>query len=213
MRTFFSQIRGFLRRNLLLKIRNKAQTAPEIYNPISLLAVLIMINYLLPSERLPNVDYPPEPFPPMLYNLNNFYFVPDNAQTRLIGQKLKEKITIYNPIKYFDDVSDMQMAYLNDSGGNSGFSGFGLEFEEAKGNFPFDYKLHTKWKDSLFTYKSVNLFANGNVCRKNSTDYLNYYKDCAGNEIVYNDVSLVQYTIDSILKSVYIYDSFYLFLN
>lgn len=196
--TFFSQIRGFIKRNFLLKVRNKVQTVPEIYNPITLLAVLVLFNYILPSERLDAVVPPVQTFPSDDFIRASGYIVPDTPETRSIGQQLQAVKWLFRDIQYFNSSDDMKVAYLNESSKWSSY--LGIEF--AKDKFPFQYTLYTAWDSALFSDKSVNLFANGNLCRPNKSYNYESYDKCGGNRVIHNGLATLQYSLDKIIKSV-----------
>lgn len=42
---------------------------------------------------------------------------------------------------------------------------------------------------------------NGNACRNNSKQFV-YYENCAGNKLVYNGFSILQYNLDLAIKKV-----------
>ena len=197
--TFFSQVRGFIKRNFLLKVRNKVQTVPEIYNPLTLLAVLVLFNYILPSERLDAVVPPVEAFPSSEFIYAQGYIVPDTPDTRNIGQQLKTVKWLFKEINYYNTSDEMKAAYLNETSSLASYF-YGIEF--AKDKFPFEYTLYTQWDAALFSDKSVNLFMNGNVCRPNKSYNYESYKKCGGNRPVYNGLSTLQYSLDKIIKPV-----------
>ena len=195
--TFFSQILGFIKRNFLLKVRNKVQTVPEIYNPLTLLAVLVLFNYILPSERFDAVTPTAEIFPNNAYIMSQGYIVPDTPETRSIGQQLMQVKYLFKNIMYFNNTDDMKAVYLNQSKYSDNF---GIEF--AKDKFPYEYTIFTKWDTQLFSSKGVNLFTNGNLCRPNKSYNFQNYKECGGNRVVYNGLTTLQYSLDKIIKSV-----------
>ncbi|XP_050501513.1 cholesterol transporter ABCA5-like isoform X2 [Diabrotica virgifera virgifera] len=55
---FFSQLKAMLKRNLLLKKRQKLKTIGEILFPIYFLALLVVIELVLPDPNLPEISTP-----------------------------------------------------------------------------------------------------------------------------------------------------------
>lgn len=198
MTKFTSQLYGFLKRNLKLKYRNKMQTLPEIYNPVTILAILILFSFLFKSENLPATEYKPEYLGSNA--LVKILIYPDNNNTQFIGDLVKKNgLFSFNAIKYFNSTDYMKKFYLNQSDLQV-YDYIGIEFSDT--NFPYLYKLYTKWDDALFNYKSAKLTADGRVCQINTTDFLNVYENCAGNKLVYNGLSYIQSVLDASIKSV-----------
>lgn len=55
---FFGQLKAMLKRNLLIKAREKRKTASEILLPLYTLGILILMKLLIPNPNFPEVDQP-----------------------------------------------------------------------------------------------------------------------------------------------------------
>lgn len=213
MSSFFSQLSGFLKRNVILKYRNKFQTLPEIYNPITILVVLVLFNYLFRPQKFDAVaSYAPENI--SLSSLTNYhvFIYPNNVNTTQIGSLLlhgtqnnQQSSTI--EVVYFDSLAAMKERYLNLSANQTSLWRqdiyFGVEFYSASTEKP-SYKLYTNWEQSVFTNNRVVTTANGKVCRNAS---LLSYKTCAGNLFVYNGLTYFQAKLNAAIKMVLDFNS------
>lgn len=194
--SFLSQLLGFIKRNLILKYRNKFQTFPEIYNPIVILIVLIIFNISFKPVNYDPIQYAAEDLSfSLIYNYYVFIY-PNNGNTTIVGNELAKSIFI---VKYFGSIDDMKSEYLNRTANGSTFNRiFGIEFSDMN-QFPYQYKMYNQWDDSLFQNQKVLTSANGNLCR-NKTDYT--YQTCAGNTLVYNGFSYLQSKLNLAIKKV-----------
>ena len=194
------QLKGFIKRNFKLRVRNKLQIIFEAYQQALIIFVLILFNFLFVSEKLP-----PETYNFGILNENHvtvdLFINPDNIQTRSFG-KILQTYYSFIEIKFFKNSKEMIQYY--DSGNNQSSidffkETFGLEFLD----FPNTYKLYHKYEPELFSNNKVNLFTNGNECR--NTSYL--YNLCAGNKLLYNGLAYLQYVVDGSIKKVYFFIS------
>lgn len=199
--SFFTQLRGFFKRNLLLKYRNKFQTFPEIYNPITILVVLIVFNYSFKPTNYEPVTYEPSDFSRQGY-LYNFYVLisPNNEDTRKIGALLKTAIGDSN-LQYFNDTDSMKKYYKSNIDKAAILDRyFGVVFDNA--TFPYGYTIYNKWDNSLFQNTKVITFGNGLACRdilkSNKSDYLS----CAGNLLANEGFSYFQSVLNNAIKQV-----------
>lgn len=202
--SFFSQLFGFLKRNVILKYRNKFQTLPEIYNPITILIVLVLFNYLFRPQKFDAVNsYAPENLTLSALNNYHLFVYPNNVNTTTIGSILLTSTPQLN-IVYFDSLALMKERYLNMSVNKSAVWRqdvyLGVEFYSASRESP-SYKLYTDWEQSVFTNTKVVTTGNGKVCR-NASQFS--YRICAGNLFVYNGLSYLQASLNAAIKKVFI---------
>nr|QUF59433.1 ATP-binding cassette transporter Abca5 [Brachionus angularis] len=188
---FKLQLYGFLKRNLKLKIRNKVQLLPEIYNPLSILAVLVIFSFVFKSEKYEPEKYKAENLP--FSSRFDLYITPSNSETIQLGNLLKQNILSIFQLKFFNQTSEMKKLYLNSSEESLIY---GLEFTNLD-KFPFEYKIHHNYEDDLIYKNKYLLNTNSKECRKNSTIY---YKGCAGNKMVYNGLSTLKFYLDLNIK-------------
>ncbi|CAF0971462.1 unnamed protein product, partial [Brachionus calyciflorus] len=185
------QLKGFFKRNVKLRVRNKLQLVFEIYQQIIILSVLIIYNYAFVSEKLPSEKYNPESLRDSLLSKNLFIY-PDNSQTRLLGNYLQFEIFSLK-LKFFNDTKQMKEFYLNfNEKSVSYIETFGLEFTR----FPTEYKIYHKYDEILFAGNKINYFADSRDCRNGTFTY----SICAGNKIVYNGLAYLQYKLDASIK-------------
>lgn len=206
--SFQSQLIGFLKRNLKLKLRNKFQIFPELYNPFSILLVLILFNFIFKSENYGPEQYEPENFESFSIYTMRLYFYPDTNLTRTIANSMRlEKFNVKR--KFFSEISKMKSEYLTDSFNRSVFDIFyGIEFSPE--NLPYEYKIYNAYDEKFFKGNKVILTANGKECRKNGSFLLTaFYKECAGNTMRYNGFAELQFNLDRAIKKVcFFYSSF-----
>lgn len=200
--SFTSQLFGFLKRNWILKYRNKFQTLPEIYNPITILAVLVLFNYLLRPVKYDAIkSYEPKNISLDVFSNYHAFIYPKNVNTTAIGNQLAQIRGL--DVAYFDSLADMKARYLNLSANQSSLFRediyIGVEFFSSSPASP-SYKLYTNWEQSVFTNTKVLTTANGKVCR-NASSYA--YRACAGNLFVYNGLCFLQNQLNIAIKKVY----------
>lgn len=194
--SFISQLLGFLKRNLILKYRNKFQTFPEIYNPITILIVLVIFNYTFKPVKYSPVEYPAQDLALSSIVNYNVFIYPANANTTYIGNQLTMSRFF---VRYFASVNDMKATYLNLTKNSSMFDTYyGIEFFSSSAQSP-SYKLYTLWDQNVFTNKKVVTTANGNICREQTTYS---YPSCAGNVFFYNGLSYLQNKLNLAIKKV-----------
>lgn len=197
--SFLSQLLGFLKRNVILKYRNKFQTLPEIYNPVTILGVLVLFNYLFRPVKYEAVkSYAPENLT-LAYNKYHAFIYPKNLNTTAVGDQLA--VDRFDVV-YFNSLADMKATYLNLTVNQSVYWAsdiyFGIEFL-SNSMLNASYKLYTNWDQSVFTNSKVLTTGNGKVCR-NASSYS--YKSCAGNLFVYNGLSYLQSRLNLAIKRV-----------
>lgn len=196
--SFKTQLFAFLKRNYILKYRNKFQTLPEIYHPLSILAVLVLFNYLFSTEKFDPVQYAPETLG-RTYLTINAYIYPNTSETQSIARLIK--LNYYNIVtRFYNDTDQMKNSYLNISSKDSFINRhFGVEFSNR--NFPFEYKIYSKYDDYLFKNNKVVLKGNGKECRKiSNSSFQSAYESCAGNKLVYNGFANLQYNLNSAIR-------------
>jgi hypothetical protein len=193
--SYSSQLQGFLKRNFLLKYRNKFQTFMEIYNPLAILGVLIIFSFAFKSEKFQAQDFKEENITSPLLGLE-LYISPDSLETREIAGKIK----YINSVRYFNNTDEMKRNYTLTADGDTLRTHIGVSFNQNR--FPYEYKLFSKWDDELFGKKKAQLLTDSRRCRKNLTDLLNDYQTCAGNKLLYNGFAYLQYNLDLAIKSV-----------
>jgi hypothetical protein len=199
--SFKSQLIGFLKRNLILKLRNKGQLFSEIYNPTIILIILVLFNSLFKSDILKSEKYAPETFQGSIFTENIFVY-PNDSKTQNLLRFIVDDGSYYK-ITYFDKLDDMKDAYLSSSD-NTYATYWGIEFSNLSLPNSIVYTLYIKWDDSIISNNQIKLTDNGKVCRLNKTDVLslNSYRTCAGNKFVYNGLSLLQRNLDYSIKKV-----------
>nr|APD26541.1 ATP-binding cassette transporter subfamily A member 5 X1 protein [Brachionus koreanus] len=184
------KLKGFLKRNFKLRIRNKLQLTFELYQQIIIIIVLVVYNFLFVSEKFSPESYNVEPLDGKFQSVDLF-INPDNSEIRLLGQLIKTHYSFLE-IKYFNNSNDMRQYYESNYDGSSiEFikETFGLEFL----NFPNNYKLYHKYEPLLFSQNKIQLFTNANECRNSSL----LYNMCAGNKLRYDGLAYLQYALDS----------------
>jgi hypothetical protein len=201
--SYKSQLIGFIKRNYILKRRNKFQTMPEIVNPIMLVAFLILINTILPTNKYEAATFALEKFPPETYLFSKvrIYLQPDNNETRRIGSFIKTEYKNTIIIVYFNNTNDLFQRYLDDAKNSSMFDTY-LGVEISQSNFPFEYTIYHPWDTMLFENKAVKLTVDSRTCRKDSKSVLNEYDGCGGNKFVYRGLSKLQYILNRAIKTV-----------
>ncbi len=199
--SFKSQLLGFLKRNLILKYRNKGQLFSEIYNPTIILIILVLFNSFFKSEVLPSEKNAPEIFQKNIF-IENIYVYPNDARVKDFLAYIKDDGSFYSTT-FFDKLDDMKNAYLL-SADNTYGTYWGIEFANSTETNSIEYKLYFKWDDSLITNNNIKLMDNGKICRRNKTDALTLqsYYNCAGNKLVYNGFSRLQRNLDYSIKKV-----------
>ena len=200
--SFKSQLIGFLKRNLILKLRNKGQLFSEIYNPTIILIILVLFNSFFKSDVLTTEKYAPETFQGSFF-IENIFVYPNDAKTQNFLRFIMDDGRSYYNVTYFDKLNDMKDAYLSSSD-NTYATYWGIEFSNSSGPNSIVYTLYIKWDDSIISDNQIKLKDNGKVCRLNKTDVLNLnsYRTCAGNKFVYNGFSLLQRNLDYSIKKV-----------
>lgn len=197
---FKSQLFGFIKRNFILKYRNKLQTWPELYTPILILLTLVLFNYVFTNERLSQEQFKAEPFPLNIsLPLSSYLYIsPNNTQTRTIGSLINNHLKFhYN--KYSNNSKLLKDKYASDSANYKRMLAFGIDFSSK--NFPFQYTIYSQWNNDLFDGNKVRLFANSDSCRKNSSEIFKLgYTKCAGNKYVFNGLSTLKFYIDYVIK-------------
>jgi hypothetical protein len=193
--SYSSQLQGFLKRNFILKYRNKFQTVMEIYNPLAILAILILFSFIFKSERFEAEDFNVENITTPFLGLE-LYISPDRIGAREITAKIK----YINSVKYFNSTDEMKRNYTESADADRLRTHIGVAFNQN--HFPFEYKLFTQWDDELFSRKKAQLVSDSRRCRKNLTSILNDYRSCAGNKLLYNGLAYFQYNLDLAIKIV-----------
>ena len=203
--SFKSQLIGFLKRNLILKYRNKSQLFQEIYNPSIILIILVVFNSLFKSEVLPSENYGQNKLMPK--GRENIYVFPDDTETRKIFQYIGDNDGIYT-MQFFGNLTEMKNSYLK-AADNSSDTFWGIEIL-YKSSSVVNYKIYHRWDDSLIDNNKIKLYGNGKECRLNKTDplTLSTYYSCSGNKLVYNGFSLLQSSFDYSIKMVNLNFSF-----
>lgn len=200
---FISQLSGFIKRNSLLKYRNKFQFISEIVFPITMLIFLVMGKFVFSPEHKNEEFFLAEEFPPLNNTqLIHLYVFPKTNKTIRIGKLLQNssRLTITD-IDYCNNYDHMRRTYIRDVKDQPRLiKYFGLEFPDPTN--PFEYTIYEKWSTSLFFKDNVVLFGSSHECSKYSTDILNIYSECAGNKYVYNGLSSLKYYTDLAIKSV-----------
>lgn len=202
--SFNSQLIGFIKRNFILKYRNKLQTLPEIYTPILILIALVIFNYVFEYQTLKAEVFQDEEFPfKFNISLNSYLYIsPNDTQTQMIGNDIKNYMN-FHYIRFFNTSSALKERYAKDAENYNHTFAFGLDFTKTNYNMSvFDYKIFTEWTSELFDGSQVKLFSDSDMCRKND-EILNFaYNKCAGNKYVYNGLSSLKLYIDYLLKKV-----------
>jgi len=193
--SYSSQLRGFLKRNFLLKYRNKYQTLMEIYNPLAILAILILFSFVFKSERFEAEDYKPQNISSPLLDIE-LYTCPDTIGARKIVAQIKNIYTV----KFFNNTDEMKKNYTESAQVDRFRTHIGVEFNQN--SFPNEYKLYSQWDDEFFSRKKAQLLFDSRRCRKNTTNILNDYRECAGNKLLYNGFAYFQYNLDLAIKTV-----------
>lgn len=192
------QLKGFLKRNFKLRIRNKLQLTFELYQQIIIIVVLVVYNFIFVSEKFSAESYNVEVLDGKFQSVDLF-INPDNADIRSLGNLIQTHY-YFLKIKYFNNSIDMKNYYeLNNNGSSIDFfkETFGLEFL----NFPFNYKLYHKYEPLLFSQNKIQLFTNANECRNSSL----LYNMCGGNKLRYNGLAFLQYALDSSINKVHFF--------
>jgi ATP-binding cassette, subfamily A (ABC1), member 5 len=205
--SFKSQLYAFVKRNFLLKYRNKLQTFSEIYTPILILAVLIAFSFLFPNQRLNAETYEAETFPPnigsSIRSSSYLYIAPNDSKTKNLVDLINEKLK-FKYIKYFEDLNSLEKAYKNDSKfivGN--YFAYGVDFRSD--NFPYKYDILMQYSSEIYTNNHLKIFSDQFIlCRRNSTNLLNLtYGGCAGNKYLYNGLSSLKFYTDLAIRTHY----------
>lgn len=200
--SFKIQLFCFVRRNFIVKYRNKLQFISELLFPLTLLLLLIILHYMFSPiyhkesfslvEKFPSYHTKNEPL--------NLFIIPYNNQTKKIVEFLDNELRIEN-VKYSFTYKEMKEMYVRERKlSKKDVQSFGLEFSDK--NFPFDYTIYKEWSEDLFYKDNVNLFGESFQCNKSSTDIFNLYKNCAGNKYVYDGLSAIKYYTDLAIKKV-----------
>lgn len=183
---FRSQLKGFLKRNYLLRFRNRPQLLWEVVAIVFLIVTLVLFSYFFRAEQLPSAEFNPINVPSD-FRLN-VLISPNNTDTISIGDLMtnnRNNITL----TYFNGHSDMQKYYR--SMRNEKGIWFGVEFNDLD-NLTH-YRMHVPWDDALFDEDgSVRLFADSMSamkCRNVSNNNPYQFQFCAGNMFAYNGFS------------------------
>jgi hypothetical protein len=195
--SFKSQLLGFVKRNIKLKIRNKLQTTSELYNISIILAVLVFFNYFFKPEVLIPVSYKSQ-YLPTTSGLNVF-IAPNNEKIKNISDMMSSSNPRTFSIRYFNSAIEMKEAYANQS--YNATSCFGIEFNDDPKIFPYEYKLFTSSEKELFSDTKANIIKDSRTSRN---DELGIWKTTFGNQLVFNGLSFLQYSLDSAIKNVII---------
>ena len=118
--TFKSQLFGFIKRNFLLKYRNKYQILHEISMPILILLILITLNYVFVNEHYDAQQYKDIPFPPDLRNLkinsSYLYITPDDKKTiDFVNNSIWPLFPVHYPPKFFSNITSLKKKYESDA--------------------------------------------------------------------------------------------------
>ncbi|CAF1026053.1 unnamed protein product [Brachionus calyciflorus] len=187
------QLKGFFKRNLKLRLRNKLLLGFEIYQQAVILLVLIIYNYAFQSEKFPSEEYYPEILKDSLLSKNLFIY-PDNSETRLLGNYLQTEL-IKLKLMFFNDTKYMKEFYFNFNESTISYiETFGLEFTR----FPSEYKIYQKYDQIFLDGNKIKYFADSRDCRKKTFGY----SLCAGNKIVNNGLAYLQYKLDTSINKV-----------
>ena len=197
--SFGCQLLSLIKRNLILKYRNKLQTVPEILLPLFILLTLIIFNLFFKNELLQAQTFEAELISD--HNLSSafqsstyLYITPNNTNTHHIQNVL---IQDFKRVKIFDNMTILKDTYLKENENKRDYKSFyALEFNK----FPNNYTIHIEWNAKLFSSNKVNLFDDSDfeICRKKNKDY----KHCAGNEFVYDGLSYFITYIDKSIRRV-----------
>jgi hypothetical protein len=185
---FSSQFRGFLKRNFLIKYRNKTQTLTEIITIIIVLVILIFFDRYFKARKYDVVKYDPVSIGQDFVSLNIF-MMPDTSLIHKIGDYLRRNNSKIGQITYFNNKTEMEDYYLK-----TGTDGtFGVHFT---GKDLTTYTIYTKWEDALFNDTNVMLTTDSRDCRIRNATTFNFFENCAGNKLVYNGFTFLQYHLN-----------------
>ena len=187
---FCSQFRGFLKRNVKIKYRNKTQTISEVATIVIIMILLILFNVFFKTESFKPIEFEAI----KLKNLTlNIFITPNETRTHYLGNSLIQDNPNIKSIQYYNNRSTMENAYLKSHLENI----FGIEFLK----YPNSYTIYTKWDDQLFEDDTVISNSNDdNYCRMKNDFRL--YELCAGNLLVYNGFSYVQFILNKAIFKV-----------
>lgn len=120
---------------------------------MSILAGLILMNFLFQSEKLDPIYYEPE-YLGENYQSITAYICPNNSDTHKIGEIMGKNYNNYI-VRYFNDSTQMKKAYLADSTKPLMYSSyFGIEF--FKKTFPMNIKSIINGTKNCLTVKKSN---------------------------------------------------------
>jgi hypothetical protein len=185
---FSSQFRGFLKRNFIIKCRNKTQTLTEIIMIVLVLVVLIFFDIFFKARKFDVAKYDPVSIGQEFVSLK-LLMMPNTSQVHKLGDYLRRENAKIDQITYFDNKTEMEDFYLKEGTDLT----FGIEFYAKN---IFTYKIYTKWQDELFNDTSVMLTADSRECRIRNMTTFNFYENCAGNKLVYNGFTFLQYHLN-----------------
>ena len=199
---FLTQLLGLIKRNFILKYRNKFQLISGIIFPLTMLFFLIVLNFMFSEQVFKEAYFLPEPFPSDETNkvALDLYIISNDNRTKHIINHLRKDLNI-NSVRYFQEYNEMRKRYIYRKKLTSKLKtqSYGIEFSDQ--NFPFEYTIYKEWSADLFYKNSVNLFDSSYQCERNSSDIMNVYTHCAGNRYVYDGLSAIKYYIDIAIKS------------
>lgn len=215
MATFWGQFKAVMRKNIILKKRNKKQTLQEIIMPLYFIAILIIIKISVKPEENPRLTDMPENsvYAPRLLSLSKkdirLLIAPDDLY---IQDLMTEVNTIFQTatnltspptLQYFKNRSEAENSFIQNS--TSVWAGIVFSFAnnaslDYTGGGNLTYAIRKGRADIPNTAMS-GLFATQGGCRgryqPKSNKGLYTGEDCAVNKYLWTGFSALQAAIDS----------------
>ncbi|XP_064639589.1 cholesterol transporter ABCA5-like isoform X2 [Lineus longissimus] len=191
---FFQQLSALLKRNLLLKRRNKNQTFQEIFYPIFFVLILGLIRLLLAPEQMPGIpDIPAE-------NLNQSSFEPFQGKTLLVYPDTQDTRTIIEdliksiPMDYimFDNQTEMVETYRMNHTVIAG----GIEFDSIdNSSASVSYSIREPYETLA---NSESIYVDNGECRGNDERKGSAFKPgCPAKTYLYSGFAVLQAVLDA----------------